>query len=60
MIGDRVNTDVKFVRNNGMKTLLVLSDVTTRRNLLDDPDEEKPDYFVEFLGNFFEHLLHNT
>ena len=56
MIGDRVNTDVKFGRNNGMKTLLVLSGVTTRQKLLDHPDEEKPDYFVEGL-NVWSELL---
>ena len=56
MIGDTINTDVKFGRNSGMKTLLVLSGVTTRQKLLDHPDEEKPDYFVEGL-NVWSELL---
>jgi len=49
MVGDNLNTDVKFGRNNGMRTLLVLSGVTSRQKLIDHPDEGKPDYFAEGL-----------
>jgi len=56
MVGDNLDTDVKFGRNNGMKTLLVLSGVTSRQQLLDHPDDEKPDFFAEGLGLWSELL----
>ena len=56
MIGDNLNTDVKFGQKNGMKTLLVLSGITSRQMLLDHPDNEKPDFFVEGLNLWSEQL----
>ena len=50
MVGDNLNTDVKFGRNNGMKTLLVLSGVTSRQEVLDHHDNEKPDFFRRRFG----------
>lgn len=54
MIGDRTNTDVKFGRDHGMKTLLVLSgchqieDII--ENQMNERDDMVPDYVAPCLG----------
>lgn len=55
MIGDRTNTDVKFGRDHGLKTLLVLSgchqvdDIV--QNQLDERDDMVPDFYAKNLGS---------
>lgn len=54
MIGDRTNTDVKFGRDHGLRTMLVLSgchqvdDIV--ENQMNDRDDMVPDYYAECLG----------
>jgi len=54
MIGDRTNTDVKFGRDHGLRTMLVLSgchqveDII--ENQLNERDDMVPDYYAECLG----------
>jgi ribonucleotide monophosphatase NagD (HAD superfamily) len=55
MIGDRTNTDVKFGRDHGLKTMLVLSgchqvdDVV--ENQLQERSDMVPDYVAKNLGS---------
>jgi len=55
MIGDRTNTDVKFGRDHGLKTMLVLSgchqvdDIVD--NQLNERDDMVPDYYAKNLGS---------
>ncbi|XP_064398613.1 glycerol-3-phosphate phosphatase-like [Halichondria panicea] len=46
MIGDRLNTDMELGIRNGMKTLLVFSGISQRKDL-EDQSETKPDFFSE-------------
>ncbi|KAK8731317.1 hypothetical protein OTU49_007543 [Cherax quadricarinatus] len=65
MIGDRCNTDILFGKNCGLHTLVVLSGVTTMKDLedwADSTDEEKhkllADYYLPELGDLVS-LLNN-
>ncbi|ORY50767.1 2-phosphoglycolate phosphatase [Rhizoclosmatium globosum] len=51
MVGDRLDTDILFGQNGGMKTLLVLTGVTPAAGL--DEQEIKADFVIDSLG----HLL---
>ena len=65
MIGDRLNTDILFGKNNNFQTLLVESGVhkldkvqeiiKELENGAKDPDLENqiPDYYLSALGDFF-------
>lgn len=44
MIGDRLDTDVQFGINGGLKTILVLSGVTTQE--IADKSHIKPDFIL--------------
>ncbi|PIO77131.1 phosphoglycolate/pyridoxal phosphate phosphatase family protein [Teladorsagia circumcincta] len=54
MVGDRTNTDVKFGRDHGLKTLLVLSGCHQLEDIMDnhknDLPDMIPDYFATCLG----------
>ncbi|VDL79881.1 unnamed protein product [Nippostrongylus brasiliensis] len=54
MIGDRTNTDVKFGRDHGLKTLLVLSGChqleDIRENQINGRFDMVPDYYATTLG----------
>jgi ribonucleotide monophosphatase NagD (HAD superfamily) len=50
LIGDNLESDVAGARNVGMKTILTLTGVTRRRDLLHIPAEKKPDRVIEDLG----------
>lgn len=53
MVGDRLDTDIVFGLDNGMKTILTLSGVTTQDKLLSDDNKIKPDYYVDSIQDFF-------
>jgi len=54
MIGDRTNTDVKFGRDHGLKTLLVLSGCHQVEDIVDNQlqqrDDMVPDFYAQCLG----------
>ncbi|KAK0414329.1 hypothetical protein QR680_007266 [Steinernema hermaphroditum] len=55
MVGDRTNTDVKFGRDHGLKTCLVLSGCHQVEDILDHHENERhdmvPDFYAENLGS---------
>lgn len=52
MIGDRLNTDILFGRNGGLATLLVLTGVTTEKDIT-GPQASPiiPDYVTSSVGD---------
>jgi len=58
MVGDRLDTDIAFGRNNGMKTCLTLSGVTTEPELLEQAPRKagtegiQPDFYVDTINDF--------
>ena len=53
MVGDRLDTDVLFGTDNGLRTLLVLSGVTTEEKLLSPENTITPDYYADSINDFF-------
>jgi 4-nitrophenyl phosphatase/phosphoglycolate phosphatase len=53
MVGDRLDTDVLFGLENGMKTILTLSGVTTKQQLFRAENKIVPDYYVESIDDLF-------
>ena len=53
MVGDRLDTDVLFGVDNGLKSLLVLSGVTSEEKLLSDANKITPDYYADSIVDFF-------
>jgi 4-nitrophenyl phosphatase/phosphoglycolate phosphatase len=53
MVGDRLDTDVLFGTDNGLKTVLTLSGVTSEKKLLSEENLIKPDYYVDSIADFF-------
>jgi len=53
MVGDRLDTDVLFGTDNGLRTLLVLSGVTTKEKLLSDHNKITPDFYADSIVQFF-------
>ncbi|CAJ1387597.1 unnamed protein product [Effrenium voratum] len=59
MVGDRLDTDIAFGRNNGLKTCLTLSGVTSEDELLERMPRKKgtegiqPDVYVDTINDFF-------
>ncbi|OBA23190.1 2-phosphoglycolate phosphatase [Metschnikowia bicuspidata var. bicuspidata NRRL YB-4993] len=54
MVGDRLNTDMKFGRDGGLDTLLVLTGIETQDAVEKLDPAEAPTYFAEKLGDLFE------
>ena len=52
MVGDRLDTDILFGANNGLKSCLTLSGVTTEAKLLSKDNEIKPDFYVDSIAQF--------
>jgi len=52
MVGDRLDTDILFGANNGLKSCLTLSGVTTMEKLNSPENSIKPDYFVDSIADF--------
>lgn len=53
MVGDRLDTDVLFGTDNGLKTVLVLSGVTTEEKLLGEENTITPDFYTDTINDFF-------
>ena len=59
MVGDRLDTDIAFGRNNGLKTCLTLSGVTSEDELMDRAPRKKgtegiqPEFYVETINDFY-------
>lgn len=54
MIGDRLNTDMKFGRDGGLDTMLVLTGIETENNVKQLSKEDAPTYYIEKLGDVYE------
>lgn len=50
MVGDRLDTDIKFGRNAGLWTLLVNSGVNSTQDALNAPEEVKPHYVAQSIA----------
>eukprot|EP00569_Conticribra_weissflogii_P002447 CAMPEP_0171343036 /NCGR_PEP_ID=MMETSP0878-20121228/16101_1 /TAXON_ID=67004 /ORGANISM="Thalassiosira weissflogii, Strain CCMP1336" /LENGTH=374 /DNA_ID=CAMNT_0011845885 /DNA_START=47 /DNA_END=1171 /DNA_ORIENTATION=+ len=53
MVGDRLDTDVLFGTDNGLKSVLVLSGVTTEEKLLSQENTITPDFYADSIVDFF-------
>eukprot|EP00933_Yihiella_yeosuensis_P045916 TRINITY_DN41344_c0_g1_i1.p1 TRINITY_DN41344_c0_g1~~TRINITY_DN41344_c0_g1_i1.p1 ORF type:complete len:401 (-),score=91.92 TRINITY_DN41344_c0_g1_i1:288-1490(-) len=53
MVGDRLDTDILFGRDNGLQTCLTLSGVTTEEKLLSDDNDICPNVYVSSINDFF-------
>merc|ERR1719506_605555 len=53
MVGDRLDTDILFGTDNGLKSLLVLSGVTTEEKLLSPDTTITPDFYANDINAFF-------
>lgn len=52
MVGDRLDTDILFGKDNGLSSVLALSGVTTKEKLDDPANPIKPDYYVDTIADF--------
>merc|ERR1712032_1395098 len=53
MVGDRLDTDILFGTDNGLKSVLVLSGVTTEEKLMSQENTITPDYYADSIVDFF-------
>jgi 4-nitrophenyl phosphatase/phosphoglycolate phosphatase len=53
MVGDRLDTDVLFGTDNGLRSVLVLSGVTSETKLLSPENTITPDYYADTINDFF-------
>ena len=53
MVGDRLDTDILFGTDNGLKSLLVLSGVTTEEKLLSQENTITPDFYADSIVDLF-------
>ena len=51
MVGDRLDTDILFGKDGGLRTLLVLSGVTTEETLKSPENDIHPDFYTSKLGD---------
>lgn len=54
MVGDRLDTDIVFGRDNGLQTVLTLSGVTTEDQVLSAENEIIPDFFVASIADLLQ------
>mmetsp|Transcript_24187 Transcript_24187/g.58436 ORF Transcript_24187/g.58436 Transcript_24187/m.58436 type:complete len:349 (+) Transcript_24187:2-1048(+) len=52
MVGDRLDTDIVFGRENGLKTCLTLTGVTSEQKLLGPENQIVPDVYVDSINAF--------
>jgi len=57
MVGDRLDTDILFGKDAGLRTMLVLSGVTSEELLLSPENDIKPDCYAEQLSNMLDVYL---
>eukprot|EP00955_Chlamydomonas_euryale_P097514 365082-Chlamydomonas_euryale.AAC.9 len=50
MVGDRLDTDILFGKNGGLRTALVLSGVTDEATLLSPENKVSPDVYMPQLS----------
>ena len=53
MVGDRLDTDILFGQDNGLRSVLVLSGVTTEEKLNSKENKIKPDFYCDSIADFF-------
>ena len=53
MVGDRLDTDILFGRDNGLRTILTLSGVTSERVLRSEENKIVPEFYVNSIADFF-------
>lgn len=53
-VGDRLDTDILFGKDGGLKTLLVLSGVTPEKTLLSEDNTIHPDMYTNKLPDICE------
>lgn len=51
MVGDRLDTDILFGQNGGLRTMLVLSGVTREETLLSEENQIQPDLYTSKLAD---------
>jgi len=51
MVGDRLDTDILFGKDGGLRTLLVLSGVTTEETLKSPKNSIQPDFYMDSLAS---------
>jgi phosphoglycolate/pyridoxal phosphate phosphatase family enzyme len=56
MIGDRLNTDVKFAKNVGIRSILVLTGVAHREEVQFADEGNRPDFICANLAEAFEEI----
>ncbi len=56
MVGDRPHTDIRFGRNNGFHTILVLSGETDEQKSKTLPDTDRPDVILQSLNDVVGHF----
>ena len=59
-VGDRLDTDILFGKDGGLKTLLVLSGVTPEKTLLSDENTIHPDMYTNKLPDICEAVKANS
>ena len=52
MVGDRLDTDILFGNDNGLKSCLTLSGVTSEEKLLSPDNAVRPDYYVDSIADY--------
>lgn len=52
MVGDRLDTDILFGAQNGLKTCLTLSGVTSLSKLLSPENQIRPDFYVTSIADY--------
>ena len=52
MVGDRLDTDILFGTDNGLKTCLTLSGVTSEAKLLSPDNHIQPDFYVDSIADY--------
>lgn len=52
MVGDRLDTDILFGKDNGLSSVLTLTGVTTKDKLLSPENSIHPDFYVDSIADF--------
>lgn len=54
MVGDRLDTDIKFGIDSGVSTLLTLTGITKKDTLFSSKNPIIPEYFIDSVSNLFD------